>query len=146
MKGKEWLGGMYAPYMMSLTLLTALTSSLHCRDKWAEKEEWLRGDVARCSCVTLGKNSPWNPLSCPWGTASRPPCALRLYVLPWGPPQNSAQSCQPSGALSAEAQRSAFYTVGDKRFPALALEEEFFVRPCRRRRHDKEAGEGSAGS
>lgn len=60
----------------------------------------------------------------------------------------TAELCSVPQALwcSAEAQRSAFYTVGDKRFPALALEEEFFVRPCRRRRHDKEAGEGSAGS
>lgn len=101
----------------------------------------------RCQVLVsdIREEQPLEPAVLPLGDRLTSSLCLEAVCAALGA---TAELCSVPQALwcSAEARRSAFYTVGDKRFPALALEEEFFVRPCRRRRHDKEAGEGSAGS
>lgn len=111
---------MCASHTMSMTNLATLSSSLHSRNKWAEKEEWLRRVVARCSSVTFRKKGLWNLQFFPLGTASFSQGCLSH------PGGHLRTLLSPRGYLVLTGGfETSFYTVGDKRFSFLPLEEKF---------------------
>lgn len=76
------------------------------------------------------EEQPLEPSILPLGDCFTSFLCSRLYAPPWGPPQNSVQSRQPSGAeWRLRDQLSTLWATRG----SLPLEEEFSVRPCRRR-------------